>query len=50
MSRTQGTGFAWNSLGTESNRSAIGTAVDVHLGDRSLHRQAQGGWKLCLDE
>ena len=30
-------------LGTESNRSAIGTAVDVHLADRVLHRQLKGG-------
>jgi hypothetical protein len=26
-----------------SNRSAIGTAVDVHLVDRVLHRQVKGG-------
>jgi hypothetical protein len=29
--------------GTQSNRSAIGAAVDVHLVDRVLHRQVKGG-------
>ena len=30
-------------FGTKSNRSAIGTAVEVHVGDRVLHRQVKGG-------
>jgi len=29
--------------GTQSNRSAIGTSVEVHLGGRVLHRQVKGG-------
>jgi enediyne biosynthesis protein E4 len=29
--------------GTRSNRSAIGTAVEVHVGGRILHRQLKGG-------
>jgi enediyne biosynthesis protein E4 len=30
-------------IGTRSNRSAIGTAVEVHVGGRVLHRQVKGG-------
>ena len=30
-------------VGTRSNRSAIGTAVEVHAGGRVLHRQVKGG-------
>jgi hypothetical protein len=30
-------------VGTRSNRSAIGTAVEVHVGGRVLHRQVKGG-------
>jgi hypothetical protein len=30
-------------VGTRSNRSAIGTAVEVHVGGRILHRQVKGG-------
>ena len=30
-------------VGTRSNRSAIGTAVAVHVGGRILHRQVKGG-------
>ena len=30
-------------VGTRSNRSAIGTAVEVHLGGRVLDRQVKGG-------
>ena len=30
-------------VGTKSNRSAIGTAVEVHAGGRVLHRQVKGG-------
>jgi hypothetical protein len=30
-------------VGTRSNRSAIGTAVEVHVGNRVLHRQVKGG-------
>jgi hypothetical protein len=30
-------------VGTRSNRSAIGTAVDVHVGGRVLYRQVKGG-------
>ena len=30
-------------VGTASNRSAIGTAVEVHVGGRVLHRQVKGG-------
>ena len=30
-------------VGTRSNRSAIGTAVAVHVGGRVLHRQVKGG-------
>jgi hypothetical protein len=30
-------------VGTRSNRSAIGTAVAVHVGGRVIHRQAKGG-------
>jgi enediyne biosynthesis protein E4 len=30
-------------VGTRSNRSAVGTAVDVHAGGRVLHRQVKGG-------
>jgi hypothetical protein len=30
-------------VGTRSNRSAIGTAVEVHIGRRVLHRQVKGG-------
>jgi hypothetical protein len=30
-------------VGTRSNRSAIGAAVEVHVGGRVLHRQVKGG-------
>jgi hypothetical protein len=30
-------------VGTKSNRSAIGTAVEVHVGGRVMHRQVKGG-------
>jgi hypothetical protein len=30
-------------VGTRSNHSAIGTTVEVHVGDRLLHRQVKGG-------
>jgi hypothetical protein len=40
---SQGNWIRLELSGTQSNRSAIGTAVDVHLGDRVLHRQVKGG-------